>query len=349
MVKIKFPPVEDIPDIETSRVNIKTLDPLLYGAVEATRFALRHRHNFKVAPPAHEEAELIALLRMQLDLFAITHKSIRILLRRAYREPDKRLISDAASLVREQVEKLFVIVLVLDNPAKWIKQYLRSDLKNALVEYLVELDEHSDKPRYQETLRERYPAYLKAGQRPQIRRKKPVTLVSDFAMRAMRYHLEIGGPDPKWFKEAISRRTKKKKKQEMRNYVRDYFDFPTPGRVIGLIKKKKIKPFLYRWHKEYSFICQYTHVALGKGMLSTLCEFKDWKHADMVENYSQKLAGRILFTSHSAAASACAIVATRLINSYGAKAQMREYWKELHTRALPARAFWNLYIKQLLK
>jgi hypothetical protein len=84
---IKFPTVEDIPDIETTKVNIKILDGPLKSIIENTRFALRQRNNFKVMPPSYFESELIALLRTQLELFAITHKSIRILLRRAYREP----------------------------------------------------------------------------------------------------------------------------------------------------------------------------------------------------------------------------------------------------------------------
>lgn len=35
-------------------------------------------------PPKRDERDLIALLRMQLELFAVTHKSIRMLLRKAY-------------------------------------------------------------------------------------------------------------------------------------------------------------------------------------------------------------------------------------------------------------------------
>jgi|GEM_PF-5810675 len=345
----KFPIVEDIPDIESSRVNIKILDPLLYSATQSTQFALRHLNNFKVIPPQRDEKDLIAFLRMQLELFAVTHKSIRALLRKAYREPDKRLISDGASLVREQIEKVFICALVLDNPTKWIKQYMRNALKNDLVEYLVELEEHRENPRLDDLLHTQYPAYLKAGQRPKVPGQKRVTLVSDFAMRAMRHHLEVGGPDPKWFKDAIAKRKKKKRKQELRNYVKDYFDFPTPGVAIRKTKKRKIKPFLYRWYKEYSFVCQYSHVALGKGMISTLAEFKDWKHAELLEQYAQKLSGRILFMSHIATASACAIIAASLVNSYGSKHELREYWEHLYTRALPAKAFWNLYVKEILK
>jgi hypothetical protein len=267
---------------------------------------------------------------------------------RAYREPDKRLISDAASLVREQVEKLFIVVLVLKDPTRWITQYLRNALKADLVEFLVELDEHSGTARHLEHLKKMYPEYLKAGQRIRVPGRKRITIASDFAMRAMRHQLEVGGPDPKWFKDAMQKR-KTKKKQELRLYVRDYFDFPTPGRIVQLIKDPELKLFLRRWHKEYSFVCQYTHVALGKGMIATLSEFKSKEAGERLETYSQRLSGRILFTSHTAAASACAMVVNALVNTYGAETEVRHHWAELHNRALPARAFWNLYIKQIFK
>jgi hypothetical protein len=45
--------------------------------------------------------------------FLTTHKSIRLLLREAQTDPD--YASDAMSLVREQVEKVFVIALILDD------------------------------------------------------------------------------------------------------------------------------------------------------------------------------------------------------------------------------------------
>lgn len=125
--------------------------------------------------------------------------------------------------------------------------------------------------------------------------------------------------------------------------------FPTPGRAIGISEKKALKPFLIRWHKEYSYVCQYTHVAFGKTMLPALSEYKDWKHAEMVDNYGQKVAGRVLFTSHTAAASSCALIAEALIDTYGAKSQLREYWKQLYSRSLPSKALWKLYIEKALR
>jgi hypothetical protein len=72
---MKFPAVEDIPDIETSRVDIKKLDPFLYEAVDSTRFALRHWKNFKARPPVRDEADLISLLRTQLEYPCICIRS----------------------------------------------------------------------------------------------------------------------------------------------------------------------------------------------------------------------------------------------------------------------------------
>jgi len=76
---------------------------------------------------------------------------------------------------------------------------------------------------------------------------------------------------------------------------------------------------------------------------------KSRQHADLLDKYALKLTSKLLFTSHSAAASACAIVVAALVHDYGTEKEVKEYWKELYTRALPAKAFWNLYIKQLLK
>jgi len=204
--------------------------------------------------------------------------------------------------------------------------------------------------RYQENLLNRYPDYLKAGQRLRVPgRRKKTTIVLDFALRALRHQLEIGGPDPKWFKDTMRRcKTKWRRKQDLRTYIENYFDFPTPGNVIRLTLDPKLNLFLRRWHKEYSFICQYTHVALGKGMIVTLSEFKSREAGERLESYGRALAGRVLFTSHSATASACAFAVAALRNTYGAKSYVKDHWNELHTRALPAKAFWSLYIKDLL-
>ena len=121
---VPYQPVEDVPDIETRRVDIRKRDPQLFSVLESTRFALHHQYNFRKA--TNQESSLISILRSQLLLYKTTHMSIRVILARAYRQKDYTLVPDAASLLREQVEKIYIIALFLDNPVKWITRYSRS-------------------------------------------------------------------------------------------------------------------------------------------------------------------------------------------------------------------------------
>jgi hypothetical protein len=339
-----YSPVEDIPDIETSSVNIKKRDPLLYEVIESTRFALRHRYNFKKRTT--EESTLIAILRSQLLLYKTTHKSIRLVLRHAYREKDYTVVPDASSLLREQVEKIYIIALFLDNPAKWVQRYFRSAWRTDFEGYCLELEEYGEIERHKEFLGKHYPEYLSRTQRIRIG-KVTETIVSDFARRALKYKWENPGDErPAWFVQAQKR--KKKKFNRLRDYIRDYFEFPTPGRAASMIKNKLLKSFLYRWHKEYSSICQYSHVAFGKMTIPVISEFKDMDHAEKLAINGKRLAEKTVFMSHIAAATACALVVNSLKNTYGAKAELREFWEGLYMTSLPGKAFWNMYIKKLL-
>jgi len=83
-------------------------------------------------------------------------------------------------------------------------------------------------------------------------------------------------------------------------------------------------------------------------MLAALSEYKDWRHAEGVDEYAKRLAARILFDSLTAAASACALMSEALVNTYGAKIEVRDYWKQLYSRSFPAKALWKLYIEKAL-
>src|SRR5438067_735479 len=95
----------------------------MVSVIDSTRFALRHRYNFK--KQTNQESSLVFILRSQLLLYQTTHRSIRVILSRAYRAKDWSLVPDASSLLREQVEKIYIIALFIDNPAKWIMRYSR--------------------------------------------------------------------------------------------------------------------------------------------------------------------------------------------------------------------------------
>lgn len=66
-----------------------------------------------------------SLMESIFQSFARTQKSIRLLLKQT--GEDLNFASDAMSLVREQIEKVYVVALILDDPAKWIEIYFKDD------------------------------------------------------------------------------------------------------------------------------------------------------------------------------------------------------------------------------
>jgi hypothetical protein len=84
--------------------------------------------------------ELVTLGRDILSLFVITHQSMRVLIGRKKRNP--LLFVDAGSLCREQVEKLYALALIMNDPELWIRQYLRNDWKAMYEHHLREQDEY---------------------------------------------------------------------------------------------------------------------------------------------------------------------------------------------------------------
>lgn len=337
-----YEPVEDIPDIETIRVDIRKLNPLMSDVLTSTNIALNHRYNFKRTPD--DESELRNFLKHQLHVYASTHNSIHTLIRHALRRKYHASVADAASLVREQVEKVFIIALVLSDPHRWIKQALRGAFRTDYEEYLLKMDEHGDNPRYQQHLNEEYPRMFEGLQRHRVSATRTETIISDYARRVLDYNWNNPrGVNPPWFKPIPRVRVR-----NVREYLRYYFEFPTPGKATSLIKSKQVRRFLYRWHKDYSFICQYSHVALGKVILPVMNREKHMKAVENTQIYSQFLMERVIFTSFTSAASACTLIVLKLRDSYGAKSYLRDFWKQLYDSSLHSKAIWNIYPKKYL-
>lgn len=335
-----YAPVEDIPNLEKLKVDIRKLTPLMHEVIATTRLALNHRYNYRRR--FDYDDELQNFLKNQLLIYSTTHNSLHILLKHVVSKEDYPPTVDAASLVREQIEKVFQIALVLSNPKKWIKQYLRGNWRTDYETYLLALEEHGENPRFKKFLEKDYVDHLKGGQRPPTRSSTRASeiIVSEFSKRALtHYWKNPAGKNPPWFKRRGS----------LRNYVNDYFEFPTPGKSVKFIEGKSRRRFLFRWHKEYSYFSQYTHNALGKAVIPFVSEYKHIEAVEKVKIASQILMERTIFTSFTAAASSCALIVTQLRDSYGAKSYLKEFWVQLYESSLISKAFWNIYPKKILK
>lgn len=340
-----YSPVEDIPGMDTSQVDIQERDPRLRSVIDATEFAVSRSGNFK--KEVEQPAELRAILTSQLLLYVTTYRSMRVILSHAYNTSDYTLVPDASSLVREQIEKIYIISLFLDNPTKWILRYSTSGWRTDYERYRLELEEYGDIERHQEFLTKHFPEYLENTRVVKIGKRTEV-IVSDFAKEALKHKWDYpGDKKPSWFIKAPP--ADRKEGNTIREFVRNYFDFPTPGSAAAEITDPDLRAFLYRWHKEYSYVCQYSHVAFGKILIPTMSEYKDSQTWDKTVKNGTKLADQTVFLSQIAAATSCALILNSLKNTYGVKAELRDFWKELRESSLPANAFWNMYVESILK
>jgi len=96
----------------------------------------------------HSNEMFKELLPYLLEAFIHTQTSIIALLQ--MKDKNIRTSADAMSLVREQVEKVFVVSLLCDDPDRWIDVYAKDDFQRHYKHYLLTKQEREDLPRHQE-------------------------------------------------------------------------------------------------------------------------------------------------------------------------------------------------------
>ncbi|MBZ5536974.1 MAG: hypothetical protein LAO31_13560 [Acidobacteriia bacterium] len=328
-----FEPVDDIPNIDEVSLNAKTIDGMMRGLVRLFVTALRNQYGV--------DEILKELLSDILFIFLISHTSIRAIVDRALRKTEHPLIADAMSLTREQVEKLFVIALLLDNPNKWITQYLRNSWRSNYEDYLLAKDELQKNLMFQEYINKHWPEGIEKMRRlPNRRGRGSKLIVSSFAMRAVKYKFNNpDSPKPTWFKRSGS----------VRDYLDSYFQFPTPGKAIRKIRNPNIQCFLRRWYKEYQFLCGYSHVALGKLGLYGMSKSKDFWTSEKLGIMAKRKADDAIILSYTATASSCVLVMAILSNQFGEKSNLQSFWKALIAFSLFAKAVWKIMPEKLLE
>jgi hypothetical protein len=121
-------------------------DAKLLPAVNLTIRDLKKHHNLDV--------NFRQLCIDQLKVFLSTYHSIALLLHQY--EDDPLLGADALSLGREQIEKVFAISLLCEDPGRWAMVYAKDDWRRMFERYLLEEAERRDLPRWQEFFQQAY-------------------------------------------------------------------------------------------------------------------------------------------------------------------------------------------------
>jgi hypothetical protein len=338
--RIPYEPVEDIPDLDKKKSNALKTDQAMRDLLNSSRFTLKHPSNLRQS--SNYKKPITEVLINELFMFGITHYSIREVVSAAERNNQYALMGDALSLAREQVEKVFITASLFDNPNPSFRQYLRSSWKNEYEKFLLDREEHKENERFREFLSSSMPKRLERMRRNSIIKSRNDVLVSKYAIRVLRFNWNNpGAKNPLWFKQT-------RKNSNVYNYVRNYFEFATPGRSAARIKDESLRRFLYRWHKEYAALSQYTHVTMRKLAFAEMIQTKNMAAQKRIREYGIECATRAIYTSYTAAASPCALVLNGVSNHYGAKAELKQFWEQLRGFSLFSKAFWNMYIKELV-
>jgi len=254
--------------------------------------------------------------------FLATHKSIRLLLKESYKDQD--YAPDAKSLTREQIEKVFVLTLILDDPSKWIPIYFKDDWRRLYkFLYLTEAEERSKLLRY---------ASWQDELSQMLEKMRANSFVSDQEKELIEHKFKNPGNSKPAHLAGV-----------------EIPMFPMPRDVINKLSDPHKKSALLRWHKEYEYLCGYSHVGLDKFSLSSVRKTK-LTDKDKKEFFEIELLFSTFYVSCIAGASICT-EAWRYISRFDPDLSKSadflkaifDYWAILSSSSLKGKLFWDIH------
>ncbi len=265
-----------------------------------------------------------ALCIDQLKVFLSTHRSICSLL--AKEDEDPVLGVDALSLAREQVEKVFAVALLCEDPTRWARTYLEDAWRRMFERYLLEKEERQDLAGFQGFVQQ---AYAKVeGVRNGLGIAEDVRDLIEYKF--------FNPQDPKGGPPRHLVGVKKLEK------------FPMPSGVLQQIAGPK-KEFLRRWYREYQFFCDFTHCGMGKLEPVHLYDPGSRFSREEKEVYYAKEIQYAAVVSYITMASTCTELVELLgISDFDRVVELTDLWAFLRARFFLAKAMWGLRAQHLL-
>jgi hypothetical protein len=317
-------------------VNIHDLDAHMRKALDSIRFAIRH---------GALKPETKSFFADLLKVFDTSHLVIGEIVNLSIRYDRKPIVADALSLTREQVEKLYVAALFLDDQDKWFVRYMKNSWRKKYEEYLLELEENRENARLKEYLSVAFPRMLEHARRLHFPIGKQKIIVSAEAMKMVKYNFDFPHM-PKTDKHTGKTNWPK---YFSRKKLEEYFEFPTPGVVLrDHIHDPKTKELLTRWYKDYQYLCTYSHVGFGKLVAQGFSNIKSKRGGEGAEAYSEQESGYATFVSLTAIACVCTMILPFLKEDYGAIGHLKDFWNYISNKSLLSKTYWNLYARDVL-
>ena len=234
-----------------------------------------------------------ALMRDMLRQFLGTHKSIRLLMK--HREENPSAMADAMSLAREQIEKVYAVALLLEDPERWTRRYLKDDWRKEYERHLLDADERSGLGRYDDFTEQ---------QADLLENERGLLGISDEEKEFVewRYRNPPGTEKP----------------AHLRDASRTIANFPMPAEVIREVTDPQLADALRRWQKEYGYFSAYTHSGSRKLMAGSIAgNLRVTGNLKLTRSQKEKVVESEyapgIMVSYLATGMACAEAATRAL------------------------------------
>ena len=252
----------------------------------------------------------------------VTQRGIRRML--DFEGPIEPETVDALLLARIQLESLFSVCLMLEDP-KYTVEYVQDHWRKQYVVYLLAKEETKHLARYQPLLI------------PELQRL--ITLGQEFNIDPAHLHTvdkeELGVPMPPGMAERPIR------------------PFPTPGKAIKNMKSSlEKKHMLERLYAEYVYLCSFAHALpeanLLKNMFDSRSQARKIIPDSKVMSSYQKLASDAYITSFMSIAQSTAEFTARYPNNMEIIEAAHLAWHQLSGASTVTKAVWEIRTKRLL-
>jgi hypothetical protein len=265
-----------------------------------------------------QRANISGLLRSMKS----THEAIRKLLKPGDADPTT---VDALALARVQLEALYAICFMLEDPAH-VDQYLRDGWKKSYIRFLLQKEECGKLPRFDDYLKNHAPKWLTALQQ--------LFCITD-EERLTIEHEELGIPLPSGAQP---------KKIEA---------FPTPSKIIGKLKDAERRKMLERLYPEYkqlsSFIHGLPHSNLFRGMFDSRSVYRNlFPEAQLKDVWQREVAEASLVLSYLSVVQASGEVIGLYPQDIDLRAAVTEAVRYLADDVLLGKAIWQIRTRRLL-
>lgn len=249
-----------------------------------------------------------------------THETIRELLRHE-RSPHS---VDAVPLARLQLETLYAICLVLDQPS-YLDLYFKHSWKQTYVRHLLMSAECKNLPTIMSELdRQLLP----------LEELRQLAGVTDQEKETIRCE-QLGETLPLGMVSAPIKQ------------------FPTPGVALRIIRDPERKRMLSRLYFEYQFLCGFVHFSTRprtfKGIFDKREQFGHLFTGQQLESMFQKeIAGPAIWVDFMSVVQSAAEIVTLYPGDVELRRAVTDAWAVLSERTIMGRAVWEFRAKKLL-